>query len=180
MDKVEITKIIGAVVVAVVIMCASAIIGKAYYQKGDVPEKSAYKIEIIEKTASANNIKSNKLASAIKEVKIDIISLISSGDIEKGRKIAKKKCASCHKFEASKGNSTGPNLFGVAGRNKAEIEGFKYSKSMQEKEGKWDDESLFKFLTKPKLFIPKTKMSFAGLKKNKDTADVISYLKTLK
>jgi len=180
MDKIEIAKIVGALVVSLVIMCSSIIIGKAYYQKGEMPEKSSYSIEITEKTNVASGSKASKAAGAIKDVVIDVVSLISSGDSERGEKLAKRKCASCHKFEASKGNSTGPNLFGITGRDKAVIDGFKYSKAIKEKAGKWDDDSLFKFLTKPKAFIAKTKMSFAGFKKSKDTADVISYLKTLK
>jgi cytochrome c len=35
------------------------------------------------------------------------------------------------------------------------------------------------FLTKPKKYLKGTKMSFAGLKKEKDRANVIAYLATL-
>ncbi len=40
------------------------------------------------------------------------------------------------------------------------------------------DEVLDTYLTKPKKFIPGTKMSYAGLKKEGDRANVITYLKT--
>ena len=44
----------------------------------------------------------------------------------------------------------------------------------------WDDDTLDKFLTKPKKFLKGTKMGFPGLKKDDQRADVIAYLKSLK
>ena len=41
----------------------------------------------------------------------------------------------------------------------------------------WDEATLDEFLTKPKKFVPKTKMSFSGLKKADQRADLIAYLK---
>jgi cytochrome c len=43
----------------------------------------------------------------------------------------------------------------------------------------WDAETLNGFLEKPKKYLKGTKMSFAGLKKEKDRANVIAYLATL-
>ena len=45
--------------------------------------------------------------------------------------------------------------------------------------GNWDYEALDHFLTKPKDYIKGTKMSFAGIKKPGDRADLIAYLRTL-
>jgi cytochrome c len=42
----------------------------------------------------------------------------------------------------------------------------------------WNEESLDKFLTKPRKFIPKTKMSFRGIKKKSLRDDLISFLKS--
>ena len=42
----------------------------------------------------------------------------------------------------------------------------------------WNDENLEKFLTKPKKFLPKTKMTFPGLKSAADQANVIAYIKS--
>jgi len=42
----------------------------------------------------------------------------------------------------------------------------------------WNEETLAEFLTKPKKYVKKTKMSFAGLKKEKDILAVTEYLKS--
>jgi cytochrome c len=41
----------------------------------------------------------------------------------------------------------------------------------------WNEESLDEFLTKPRKFIPKTKMSFRGIKNKSLRDDLISFLK---
>jgi len=42
----------------------------------------------------------------------------------------------------------------------------------------WGEEELAGFLEKPKSYLKGTKMSFSGLKSEKDIAAVIEYLKT--
>jgi len=43
----------------------------------------------------------------------------------------------------------------------------------------WDEANLAAFLTKPKKFLKGTKMSFAGLKKEKDILAITEYLKSV-
>jgi len=71
-------------------------------------------------------------------------------------------------------------MFGVAGRKAGTAKGYKFSAAMKDSGLTWDDATLDKFLKKPRKFIKRTKMSFNGLKKEKQRADVIAYLKTLK
>ncbi len=103
-----------------------------------------------------------------------------AGDPEMGMKTF-KKCKACHSVEAGK-NKIGPSLFGVFGRQAGIVTDFKYSKAMLAKapEIVWDDVSLDAWLTKPKKFIPKTRMGFPGLRKQEDRDNVIAYLMTLK
>ena len=103
-----------------------------------------------------------------------------AGDPEKGMKTF-KKCKACHSAEAGK-NKVGPSLFGVFGRQAGIVTDYKYSKAMLAKapEIVWNTESLDAWLMKPKKFIPKTKMGFPGLKKQKDRDNIIAYLMTLK
>jgi cytochrome c len=100
---------------------------------------------------------------------------LAEGDAAAGEKVF-KKCKACHSMEEGK-KKVGPSLFGVIGAPAGAVEGFKYSKAMLESGLTWDDETLAKYLTKPKDLVPKTKMSFAGLKKEADVANVIAYLK---
>lgn len=112
-----------------------------------------------------------------KEVKpVDIATLMRTADFDRGAKIA-KKCASCHSFGKGGATKIGPNLYKVIGRKKASIAGFSYSKAMKASGGRWDINAINSFITKPKKYIPGTKMGFAGLRKPKDRADVILFLK---
>ena len=45
--------------------------------------------------------------------------------------------------------------------------------------GPWSYEALNAFLTKPKTYVPGTKMSFAGVKKEADRANLLAYLKSI-
>ena len=56
------------------------------------------------------------------------------------------------------------------------VDGFAYSDGMASHGGEWTPEALSAFLENPKGFISGTKMSFAGLRKIEDRADVIAYL----
>jgi cytochrome c len=101
------------------------------------------------------------------------------GDPSAGERVF-KKCKSCHMVGDGAKNRSGPILNGVFGAKLGSIENFKYSKAFNEYSEKniiWDSETLDLFLTKPRDYIPKTKMSFAGLKKAQDRADVIAFLK---
>ncbi len=100
---------------------------------------------------------------------------LAEGDAEAGKKVF-KKCKTCHTFDPGK-KKIGPHLKGVVGRKAGSVEGYKYSKAMAGADITWDEASLDKFLTKPKKFLKGTKMSFAGLKKEAQRADVIAYLK---
>ncbi|KUJ73487.1 cytochrome C [Ruegeria marisrubri] len=103
----------------------------------------------------------------------------AEGDAAKGEKVF-KKCKACHAVGEGAKNKVGPALNGIVGAAAGQAEGFKYSPAMKEAaEGGlvWDEETLAAFLAKPKDVVKGTKMSFAGLKKESEQADVIAYLK---
>ncbi len=100
---------------------------------------------------------------------------LAEGDAAAGEKVF-KKCKVCHSFDPGK-KKIGPHLMGVVGRKSGSVEGYKYSKAMAAADITWDEANLDKFLTKPKAFLKKTKMSFGGLKKESQRADLIAYLK---
>ncbi|MCB1461979.1 MAG: cytochrome c family protein [Nitratireductor sp.] len=104
----------------------------------------------------------------------------AEGDIAKGEKVF-KKCAACHMVGDDAKIKVGPVLNGVFGRAAGSDEEYakKYSKDMV-KAGEdglvWTPEMMSTYLEKPKDMIKKTKMAFAGLKKDDERADVIAYL----
>lgn len=88
-----------------------------------------------------------------------------AGDATAGKEIF-KECMACHTVEAGK-NKVGPSLFAVVGRKAASIDGFRYSKPMQEKGSAgyvWTPENLKAYLLAPKEVVPGGSMAYAGLK----------------
>ena len=103
------------------------------------------------------------------------VSIANTADPVKGKKVF-KKCVACHSLQEGK-NKIGPSLYNLLGRKAGSVDGYKYSKAMKNSDVVWDEESLDKFLTKPRKFIPKTKMSFRGIKKKSLRDDLISFFK---
>jgi len=89
-----------------------------------------------------------------------------------------KKCKACHQVGDGAKNRTGPVLNGVVGSAAGAVDGFRYSKVMAGSGLTWDEETLSAYLENPRKFLPKNKMSFAGLKKEEDRTAVIAYLKS--
>lgn len=89
-----------------------------------------------------------------------------------------KQCMACHTTEQGK-NKVGPSLFGVVGRPAASIDGFKYSKPMQEKAAGglvWNADNLKAYITAPKEVVPGGTMAFAGIKDAAKVDDLIAFL----
>jgi cytochrome c len=99
----------------------------------------------------------------------------AAGDVAKGAEVF-KKCASCHTVTAGGANGIGPNLHGVMGKKMGGVAGFAYSDGVMGMGKAWDFASMDAWLAGPKKFIAGTKMSFAGLGKAADRADLIVYL----
>ena len=122
-----------------------------------------------------------KLAVAALAIALSPGLALAEGDATKGKKVF-KKCKACH-YADKKKNKVGPYLMGVFGRKAGTIEGYKYSKAMQAKAaeiGEWDETKLDAYLTNPKKYLGgRSKMVFK-LKKEKQRANVIAFLKTLK
>ena len=98
-----------------------------------------------------------------------------AGDAVKGQKLF-KRCKACHYVDKEK-HKTGPHLVAVIGRAAGSLDDYKYSKAMKASGLVWDEETLADYLKAPKKFVKGTKMAFAGLKKDRDVADIIAYLK---
>ena len=99
---------------------------------------------------------------------------LDAGDPAQGKKVF-VKCQACHSLEAGV-TKVGPSLHGIIGRASGSEADFSYSDAMKSANVHWTPETLDQYLTNPKKMVPGTKMAFPGLPKEKDRADIISYL----
>jgi len=101
----------------------------------------------------------------------------AAGDAVQGKAVF-QRCAICHNVEKDGGNGVGPNLFGIAGRKAASVEGFNYSGPMKASGIVWNDDNLSKWIAGPAKMLPGTKMAFAGISSKGQIDDVVAYLHT--
>lgn len=97
-------------------------------------------------------------------------------DYEAGRR-AFGQCRSCHSIDPdAPSRATGPNLYGIVGRKIGAEADFEYSQAAASADFNWDAASLDQWLTSPQAFLPGTRMSFVGVRNEKQRRDLIAYL----
>ena len=161
--------IVSIVLVIILVLGINKITDSIYYVER--PEKSAYQVDGI---IAADNTSLAEKSSENLETG-NIVALFASTSAEEGAAVF-KKCAACHSIAKGGANKIGPALWGVLGRKAGSIEDYKYSKAMVAYGKPWTFEEMNGFLIKPKDWIKGTKMSFAGLKNEKDRAAVILFM----
>ena len=88
-----------------------------------------------------------------------------------------KKCQACHSIGEGATNKIGPPLNGLAGRKTGTMEGYDYSEANKSAGIVWDDKTFKDYIENPTAKIPGTKMMFAGVKNDKEIADLWGYIK---
>ena len=115
-------------------------------------------------------------ASCLAAVVLFLAAPAQAGDAALGEQVF-RQCAACHAVEAGQ-RRAGPHLAGIVGRQAGAVEGFRYSRAMQEADVVWTDEAIAAYLTDPRDFLPGTSKRVA-LRDPSDAADLIAYLETL-
>ncbi len=102
--------------------------------------------------------------------------LLATADVAAGEKVF-AKCIACHTINQGGSNGIGPNLWETVGDAIAVGKaGFAFSDALKKVGGTWTFEALDHWLASPRTFAPGTKMSFAGLSKPEDRANIIAYM----
>ena len=171
MDSFEWTKIFGSVLGTVLFVVAVHILSQGLYY-APPPAKPAYIVPGVAAEEAAPQTAAAQAAEALP----DFAAAIPKADVMAGAMIA-ERCGACHDWTKGGPNKIGPNLYGVVGRPRASHPGFEYSAAMKAKGGTWTYEDLFNFLRQPAVFVPGTKMSFAGLPRPQDRLNVIAFLR---
>ncbi|MEM7301274.1 MAG: cytochrome c family protein [Pseudomonadota bacterium] len=174
MDSFEWNKVFGAVLGVIFLVLSVSFLSEMIFDSHS-PEKPGYIIEVAEAATGAAG--GGEKSGPVVE---DVSPLLASMDISDGQKVA-KKCAACHTFEKGGKNKVGPALYGIVDRTIGADGEFNYSTALKAygADKVWSYAELNGFLFKPKTHIKGTSMGFAGLKKTKDRAAIIAYLRTL-
>jgi cytochrome c len=109
------------------------------------------------------------------EAEQPIAALLANADVTRGE-AQFAKCKACHTITSGGPSQIGPNLHGIMGQPLAAKPGFAYSDALKTKGGQWDWEAMSQWLKSPKSFAPGTKMTFAGISKPEDRANLLVWL----
>ena len=168
MSRIEINKIVGAILSAGVVAMVIGIIGDALVRPD---QRMAPSLE-----TSAG--KTPAAAPVAEKILPPVGPMMAEADAAAG-KMQANKCKACHDMTKTKKKKLGPPLWDIVGSGMGGNKGYAYSKAMAGMGGTWSYEELNAFLAAPKGYVKGTKMTFAGVKKAKDRANLIAFLRSL-
>ncbi|MFQ3348875.1 MAG: cytochrome c [Paracoccaceae bacterium] len=171
LDAMKLTKVVGAVCGSLLFFLLSSWAAESIYSMNDAShgggESQAYNIDT----------GATEIEAVAEDTGPSFDELFASADASAGKKVF-AKCKACHKINGA--NGIGPYMNGVVGRGKASVAGFSYSETLVGMQSDvWSPENLSGFLASPKTYAPGSKMSFAGLPKPQDRANLIAWLQTI-
>ena len=165
----ELNKIAGAVLGTLTLTVALGIFSGIIFEQPK-PAKQGYELP------DATPANAGKAPAAPQDP--PLAEVLAKASAERGAAIF-KRCGACHTDDKGGKNAVGPNLYGVIGGPKGHKSDFAYSdamKALHDKGETWTPDDFYHFIKGPQAFIKGTKMTFAGLPKPQDRADVLMYL----
>src|ERR1051326_7996582 len=175
MSSFEWNKIIASVLTAMIIAMVSGILANQF-----VHPKRVEHLAYVPPGAEGGAKEAAAESSAAPAGPEPIGPLMAKADPKKGQQTA-MVCLQCHTFGKGEPNKIGPNLFGLMEENIADVPNYQFSPALLAHKGDtWDHDHINVWLFKPQDFAKGTKMTFPGLPKAQDRADVIAYLESLK
>ena len=113
---------------------------------------------------------------------IDWNAALRDADPQTGKVVA-SRCTACHSLEPDGANGVGPPLWGIVGGKVGAARDFPYSVALRLfaiKSPTWTYEALSNYIAAPQETVPGTKMTFYGIKNDRDRIRLIAYLQTLR
>jgi cytochrome c len=172
-DPLFFNKVAGALLAAALLyfgipQLGNAVLGKGGHHGAGHELKLAYPIEFAKEGGGATG----------PQPVADLGTLLAAASPDAGKRRV-GLCTSCHNFEKGGADMQGPHLWDVVGRPIASAAGFKYSAALSGMGGAWTYEQLDRFLQSPQKAAPGTAMSFAGIAKAEQRAEILAYLRSL-
>ena len=175
MPSFEWNKIIASVLTAMIVAMVAGILSSELVRPKRL-EQPVYLPPGAEAGAAASTAAPGQAPAKVEPIE----PALAKADPKHGEQLT-KPCLQCHTFGKGEPNKIGPNLFGIMTENIASVPNYQFSQALAAHKGeKWDPDKLNVWLSKPQEFAKGTKMTFPGLPKGQDRADVIAYLESLK
>jgi cytochrome c len=170
MDSFELNKIMGAILGTCLGLLSLNIAANAIFAPTQ-PAKPGYEIAVPEAAPPGA-----PKGGAPTQQDPPIEQLLASADLERGQ-VSANKCVACHTFDKGGRNLVGPNLYGIIGREKGAVADFNYSAAFRKMvKGPWTIQELSEYIRNPRGMVPGTTMSFAGINRAGERADLMIYL----
>lgn len=171
-DTMTMTKVVGGLCGTFLVFMLAGWGAEIIYASGEggsgEDHAQAYLIDVPESGAAGG------AAPAKEAVPFDVA--FAAADATAGEAVF-RNCKSCHAL-ADGQNGVGPTLYGVVGRPVDAVPGYAYSGALEAAADVWSEENLYHFLEAPQAYAPGTKMTYKGLAKPEDRANLIAYLAT--
>jgi len=91
-----------------------------------------------------------------------------------------RKCFPCHSIGPDAKNKVGPVLNGLDGRKSGTVEGYSYTDANKNSGIIWSQQAFAEYIKNPMARIKGTKMVFAGIKNEKEIANLWAYISQFK